>query len=63
MITFEESILITIILENIEQELSLEETSPHPQKNPFTLLKSAIYFLTSPKTLKRDSALDLLNQG
>ena len=38
MITFEESILMTVILRNIGQELSLEQTPPHPQRNLSTLL-------------------------
>ena len=38
MITFEESILMTVILRNTRQELSLEQTPPHPRRNPSTLL-------------------------
>ena len=38
MITFEESILMTVILENIEQELSVEQTSPQPRRSPSPLL-------------------------
>ena len=38
MITFEESILMTIILQNTGQESSLEQTPPHPRRNTSTLL-------------------------
>ena len=38
MITFEESILMTVTLQNTGQEMSLEQTPPHPRRNPSTLL-------------------------
>ena len=38
MITFEEIILMTVILRNTGQELSLEQTPPHPRRNSSTFL-------------------------